>query len=224
MVNSVTARWFVMLCMALLLAWLPKPSQANEQDDQRAVSAWIFANSHKDVTQAQASRIVKTAYKAAEEWKVDPLLLLAIMKPESNFQASARNKRSKASGLMQILPQWHRDKIGKRPIMQVETNVDVGAAIVAEYLSLSGGKLARALQRYSGGANKSYHAKIAAAYRDMKTALVLDRFSHERSHRTDHIFQQPGAYTASLAVPDPTTASVKRSSEDFFATLVASHP
>lgn len=75
---------------------------------------------------------------------------------------------------MQIIPRWHRDKIGDRRIMNVETCVDVGAAIIAEYLSLSGGKLQKKqLPGILEVLNKTYHAKIAQAYREMKAALSL---------------------------------------------------
>lgn len=214
-----------LVLVAFLLSVVGVAAFAKEADDQRVIAKWVAENSHVSVGEAEASRIVKAAYKAAKSWGVDPLLLLAVMKPESNFRAGAKNRSSKASGLMQVIPKYHYDKIGKRQIMQVETNVDVGAAIIAEYLSLSKGKLQKAIARYSGGASKTYHGKIADAYRGMKAALVLDRFVDERPHRTDHIYQQPGAYTASLQNEEASSvASVRQEPEKFFAVLVASHP
>lgn len=62
-------------------------------------------------------KYVSYAYEAGEKWKVDPLLLLAIMKPESNYRQSACNK-SGASGLMQVIPKWHREDQGKEKHLQ----------------------------------------------------------------------------------------------------------
>jgi hypothetical protein len=108
--------------------------------------------------------------------------------------------------------------------MNIETCVDVGAAIIAEYLSLSGGKLQKAIARYSGGANKSYHAKIAQAYREMKAALVLDRFETERPHRTDHIYAKPTAYAESLVADRPKLVYIDNPHGKSEIVLVASHP
>ena len=199
-------------------------AHATEAADQRVITRWVADNSHASVDENQASRIVRAAYKAAAQWNVDPLLLLAVMKPESNFQAKARNPRSNASCLMQIIPRWHRDKIGRRQIMNVETCVDVGAAIIAEYLSLTNGKLQKAIYRYSGGAGKAYEKKIAQAYRDMKSALVLDRFVAEREHRSDHIFYRPEAYSASLIADHPKSAYVKNPADRPEVVLITSHP
>jgi soluble lytic murein transglycosylase-like protein len=211
--------------LAVAFASLFAPfAHASESADQRVITQWVANNSHASVDENQASRIVRAAYKAAAQWNVDPLLLLAVMKPESNFQAKARNPRSNASCLMQIIPRWHRDKIGRRQIMNVETCVDVGAAIIAEYLSLTNGKLQKAIYRYSGGAGKAYEKKIAQAYRDMKSALVLDRFVAEREHRSDHIFYRPEAYSASLIADRPKSAYVKNPADRPEVVLVASHP
>lgn len=211
--------------IAVFLGLFGFTAAASETADQRIITKWVAENSHKSVDEAQASRIVKAAYKAAKSWDVDPLLLLAFMKPESNFRAKARNPRSNASCLMQVIPRWHREKIGNRQIMNVETCVDVGAAVIAEYLSLSNGKLQKAVVRYRGLNSKTYYNKIAQIYREMKTALVLDRFESERGHNTDHIFQQPGAYTASLIADRPKMAYVKNPDEQHNEViLVASHP
>lgn len=211
--------------LAVAFASLFAPfAHASESADQRVITQWVANNSHASVDDKQASRIVRAAYKAASERGIDPLLLLAVMKPESNFQAKARNPRSNASCLMQIIPRWHRDKIGDRRIMNIETCVDVGAAIIAEYLSLSGGKLQKAIARYSGGAGKSYHAKIAQAYREMKAALVLDRFETERPHRTDHIYAKPTAYAESLVADRPKLVYIDNPHGKSEIVLVASHP
>lgn len=208
-------------CFLLLFA---KTSMAYERDDQKIIIQWVLNNAHKSVTKTQATRIVKAAYQSAKAWKVDPLLLLAIMKPESNYKASARNTSTKASGLMQVIPRWHRSKIGSRQIMNVEVNIDVGAAIISDYLVSNGGKMSMTLARYSGGGNKAYYTKVSKAYQSMKTVLVLDRFENERAHTTDHILQQPGAYTTNFIADQPKMAYVKNSDESEETFLLASHP
>lgn len=227
MVKLSTARCLIAVLTLCLSALFTPNAFATEAKDQSVIINWVAKNSHKSVDVSQATSIVKAAYKAAAAWNIDPLLLLAVMKPESNFQKNARNKKSNASGLMQIIPYWHRDKIGKRQIMQVDTNVDVGAAIIAEYLSLSGGKLQKAITRYRGLKSTTYMSSIAVNYKAMKAALVEDRFLGERPHRTDHIFANPQAYALSLEQEQTHRAAYKppeTNPDKFFAVLVASHP
>lgn len=83
--------------------------------------------------QDDATEIVKSAFKWADHFDLDPLLLLAIAYTESHFDRTAISSVG-AMGIMQILTKWHIDKIveAKKTIgdpspFNVNTNMFLGA-------------------------------------------------------------------------------------------------
>ena len=158
--------------------------------ERAALAQWIVQETKGRVTSAQASKYVGYAYEAGQAWKVDPLLLLAIMKPESNFKQNARNK-SGAVGLMQVIPKWHRDKIKKRNILNPKVNIDVAAQILDQYLNWHGESLHAAIKRYSGGAGKRYQNKIHETYVSLRRTVVMWKFVNEVPIQRIHRFEQP---------------------------------
>src|SRR3954467_7883704 len=77
-------------------------------------------------------RWVGTAYRAALEVGLDPLLVLAVISVESRFNPVAESVMG-AKGLMQIIPRFHRDKLdtlgGDDAALDPETNILVGTRI-----------------------------------------------------------------------------------------------
>jgi soluble lytic murein transglycosylase-like protein len=55
---------------------------------------------------------------------------------------------------MQVLPHWHQKKVaavgGEPQLLEIEPNIQVGTAILAEYLKATDGKVDAALARYRG--------------------------------------------------------------------------
>lgn len=158
--------------------------------EREALASWIVQETKGKVAHAVAAKYVSYAYEAGEKWKVDPLLLLAIMKPESNYRQSARNK-SGASGLMQVIPKWHREKIKKRNILNPRVNVDVGAQILDQYLNWHGESISSAINRYSGGASKKYHRAVQDTYKQLRKVIVEWKFINELHIQNSHRFHQP---------------------------------
>jgi soluble lytic murein transglycosylase-like protein len=102
-----------------------------------------------DVTQD----LVRTAYVEGKRVGVDPLLIVAVMAVESGFNPIAESV-SGAQGLMQIIPRYHGDKLedaegGEGAMLDPETNIQVGARVLKEYIR-RGGSLAAGLQLYNG--------------------------------------------------------------------------
>lgn len=99
------------------------------------------------------TRIVQAAYAEGVRVGVSPLTLLAIMEKESGFRPNVVNP-SGAVGLMQVMPQYHMDKLSRTDVRgqlrDPETNIRVGALILAEYLDKKNGDLRLALAKYSG--------------------------------------------------------------------------
>jgi len=97
--------------------------------------------------------LVKTAHVVGRQYNVDPMLLVAVMAVESSFNPIAESVAG-AKGLMQIIPQYHREKFaefgGEQAAFEPRTNIAVGAKIIREYLQASSGNLFTALQTYAG--------------------------------------------------------------------------
>ncbi|HXV12165.1 MAG TPA: transglycosylase SLT domain-containing protein [Burkholderiales bacterium] len=96
--------------------------------------------------------LVNLAHKVGHQHKLDPLLIIAVMGVESSFNPIAES-RVGAKGLMQIIPQFHGDKLepfgGEKAVFDPSANLVVGAQILKEYLRRTG-NLSIALQMYNG--------------------------------------------------------------------------
>lgn len=137
-------RYFIITLMTLLSAGVTTLSLA------ATTVEWVADNSHAGLTKASAQPIVNEAKKAGSRHGVDPVLILAVMRAETGYRQNAVSTEG-AMCMMQVIPRWHRDKIGKRSLKDFATCVDVGARVLKEYLGLCGGSSRCALVKYSGG-------------------------------------------------------------------------
>jgi soluble lytic murein transglycosylase-like protein len=105
-----------------------------------------------------AQEFVFQAFVAASEIRVDPLLVLAVMSIESNFDPDARSPVG-AQGLMQVLTRVHKEKFipfgGHKNAYDPVANIRVGTLILKQYIGMAGGSLEGALKYYVGAA---FHA------------------------------------------------------------------
>jgi len=96
---------------------------------------------------------------------LDPQIVLSLITVESKFNKYSIGT-SKEKGLMQVMPFW-LNLIGnnQQNLFDVRTNVRYGCNILAFYLQLEKGNMARALARYNGSLKSdSYPNRIFAAY------------------------------------------------------------
>jgi len=119
--------------------------------------------------------IVSSAYRAGAEYRVDPLLILAVVAVESRFNPLAQSVLG-AKGLMQVLPRFHQDKLsehgGESALLEPETNIQIGTRILREYLRRSG-ETESALQMYAGGDSDSqYPNKVLAERSRLQQAIA----------------------------------------------------
>jgi soluble lytic murein transglycosylase-like protein len=133
--------------------------------DQRAVTEFI-AKRYR-VAQDAAAGFVATAYRAGGEWKVDPLLILAVVAVESRYNPVAESNMG-AKGLMQVIPKFHPEKLvehgGESALLDPHVNIQVGAQILREYMRRFG-ETETALQMYAGAfdePNSQYAFKVLA--------------------------------------------------------------
>ena len=119
------------------------------------------------VAQDATAGFVAAAYRAGGEWKVDPLLILAVVAVESRYNPVAESNLG-AKGLMQVIPKFHADKLvehgGEGALLDPLVNIQVGAQILREYLRRFG-ETETALQMYAGAfdePNSQYAFKVLA--------------------------------------------------------------
>jgi soluble lytic murein transglycosylase len=95
--------------------------------------------------------------KYSQEYDVDPLLVLSVIKGESNFNSKAESNKG-AKGLMQIMDstgQWISDEIGIKDftpnmLFDEETNIRLGCWYLKN-LEIEFGSLDLALAAYNAG-------------------------------------------------------------------------
>lgn len=136
------------------------------------------------VSKEALERFIHLAYSAGQMTKVDPLLILAVMAVESSFNPIAESVMG-AKGLMQIIPEFHRDKLVGAPgaeanALDPEINILAGARVLREYATRSGEDLVAALRLYGGtGPDPAnpYPAKVLSERERLEQVLrrVFDR-------------------------------------------------
>jgi soluble lytic murein transglycosylase-like protein len=143
--------------------------------EQRAVAEFI--SKRYRVAQDAISGFVATAYRAGSEWKVDPLLILAVMAVESRYNPVAESTMG-AKGLMQVMPKFHGEKLlehgGETALLDPHVNIQVGAQILREYLRRFG-ETESALQMYAGAFDEpgsSYALKVLAERARLEQLLL----------------------------------------------------
>lgn len=116
------------------------------------------------------------AQLAAREYRLDALLIVAVIGVESRFNPYAQSPMG-AQGLMQIIPRYHRDKIPHdappQALLDPVLNVRVGARILHEYIQRQG-ELGAGLQYYAGALDdeeQGYANKVLAERRLIEQAV-----------------------------------------------------
>jgi soluble lytic murein transglycosylase-like protein len=124
--------------------------------------------------------VVDTAYRAAAQAGLDPLLVLAVISVESRFNPIAESVMG-AKGLMQIIPRYHRAKLlehgGEDAVFDPESNIMVGTQILREYVHRAG-TLEAGLQFYNGASRDEfgqYAQRVLAERHRLEQALRANR-------------------------------------------------
>ena len=121
--------------------------------NQRAVAD--FFQKKYSLDRAKIEEYVSNTILIAKEVNIDPVLLLAVISIESNFNPNTKSQAG-AEGLMQVMTSVHRDKYavygGTTQAVKPEVNIRVGAYIL-KYLIATAGSLRNGLKFYVGAAN-----------------------------------------------------------------------
>jgi hypothetical protein len=121
--------------------------------NQRAVAD--FFEKKYSLDRNKIEEYISNAVVIAKEANIDPVLLLAVISVESNFNPNTKSNAG-AEGLMQVMTSVHKDKYalygGTSDAVKPEVNIRVGAYIL-KYLIASAGSLRNGLKFYVGAAN-----------------------------------------------------------------------
>lgn len=158
--------------------------------EKLAVSNWIMKNSHNKITKAKADSITRSVYKYADEHSIDPLLIISVIKQESGFRSKAQSSYG-ASGLMQVVKRFHKDKIKGRDIFKSEVSIDVGVQILKDCVDKRNYKTTKALMCYSGGASKKYYLNVQNTHKELKQEIVLTQFVMEEPVKVGYDYSKP---------------------------------
>ncbi len=145
------------------------------RDERLAVTQYI-AKRYR-VADEVISGFVDTAYRAGEDYSVDPLIVLAVMATESRYNPIAESVVG-AKGLMQIIAKFHPEKLadhgGEAALFEPVVNIRVGAQILREY-DRRYGDMKTALQMYAGASDDSdtrYASKVFAERARLRKVLA----------------------------------------------------
>ncbi len=127
----------------------PAPRLARHHQIEALAS--LYAKKYR-VSAVATREYLGHAYREAERLGLDPLLLVAVISVESNFNPVAESPAG-AVGLMQVIPRFHMDKFlpEEESALTPHTNIRIGALVLKEYIRRAGG-LVEGLQLYNGSA------------------------------------------------------------------------
>jgi len=102
--------------------------------------------------------IIKSVIEESNKHNLPPLLVLCLIDQESSFNPLAHNSLN-ATGLMQIIPKYHMNRlkkynIKKYELFHIKNNIKIGTEILKEYFDKNGNNTVKALQKYVGEVTK----------------------------------------------------------------------
>ncbi|MEE4243821.1 MAG: lytic transglycosylase domain-containing protein, partial [Kangiellaceae bacterium] len=118
------------------------------------------------VPEKERFSLLSLTHKHAKAFNLNPQLVLALIEVESNFDRFAISNAG-AIGLMQIMPFW-KEVIGspKDNLLDIETNIKYGCAILSLYIKREKKDITKALSRYNGSYGRmKYPMKVYTALR-----------------------------------------------------------
>lgn len=157
-------------------------------DEKATLARYLATKFSRPLKQMEV--IVNVAFEEAFKYEISPDLVLAVIQKESSFRPDARNP-SGATGLMQVMPKYHADKIRhiRHPagLFNPQSNIRVGVRILAEYLESADGDISRALRKYSGNARNYPQAvqRIVEELRQVKREALTVAAQERPPHNAD---------------------------------------
>lgn len=164
----------VSLVLVVLLAWII-PVKAQEKPNKYQKTAEIIsAKYNKDPD--KISEIVNTVVEISEQKGVDPVLTLAVIATESEFNPNAYNRSSGASGLTQVLKGLHAKLIASYngSIFDPYVAIHVGTDLLKTYSNWWNGNTKKALGSYGGDHSGQYYSRVMYNYNWINKTVEKD--------------------------------------------------
>lgn len=122
------------------------------------------------------ANIVTTAVEVSEDKGLDPVLTLAVIATESQFNPKAYNHTSGASGLTQVLTGLHAKLIKsyQGSIFDPFVAIHVGTDLMKTYISWWGGNTKKGISQYGGDSSGAYYNKVMTNYKWIEKSMEQD--------------------------------------------------
>ena len=135
----------------------------NSFDDRFDAEVWLFEQATRlskvapHIPEDERFSILRMVHKEATQFGLDPMLVLALINIESDFDHYAISSAG-ALGLMQVMPFW-KQEIGHPDdnLHEISTNLRYGCAILSLYLEKENRDTTLALARYNGSRGQSWY-------------------------------------------------------------------
>lgn len=130
----------------------------------KTLDSYIDEHCSRDCADSQI--VVNASKMVADSLSLNYLILLAIIKVESNFTKKARNGSS--VGLMQVHLRYHRNKFAKGDPFNPYANIFVGGSILKDCMVRVKNNTAKSFRCYNGNGDPNYAQKVIKAYNEIK--------------------------------------------------------
>lgn len=151
----------------------PEPSEPAEPPKQEPEPTVPPKNDTPNTTRYYdvplSNDLQKYIFKLCKQHDIDPALVIAMIKQESNYKSGCIGDNGDALGLMQVQPKWHQgrmDRLGCPDLLDPYQNVKVGIDFLAELYG-RGKPTEWVLMAYNGGAayaNRNWNNGVVSNY------------------------------------------------------------
>lgn len=162
----------------LLLCGLSPIAYAQAVPNKDVLEGWVRENASVKLPENKLRRIISAAKASAALNDLNPTLILSVIMTESGFKDTSKSAYG-ATGLMQVVPRWHEDKLKGRNPYDVSTSIEVGVQILKDCWDKSKHNLKVTLSCYSGGGGKQYYKKVMSHHGDLKEYIKASEKAEE---------------------------------------------
>jgi hypothetical protein len=130
----------------------------------------------------KAQELVFMFKHAAETYKIDEKVLMAVAHKESTFNSKARGS-SGSLGMMQVMPSTgSRYGLGESQLLDAETSINFGAMYLSERIAAYGGDLSKGFSAYNQGSVAVNRGSYSTRYANRIIGTVDGISSYLTSH------------------------------------------
>lgn len=158
----------LIVCVVTLSTSLSAVANTNVKQES-AVASYIHRKYSYTLSEVKSKLIVDKVFRISREYSLDPMLVLAIISVESDFNEQAKSNHG-AVGLMQVIPKFHREKlVGKNP-MNPLVSIEVGSKILKDCMTKK--DISKALKCYNGSDANHYTKLVLKAQFELKQNFI----------------------------------------------------